>query len=72
MIIKKIALLIIRLFDYFHQKKIISFLKNKNFREFNLVLDVGAHKGETINLFLKNFKIKQIISFEASPKISSL
>ena len=68
MIIKKIALLIISLFDYFHQKKIISFLKNKNFREFNLVLDVGAHKGETINLFLKNFKIKQIISFEASPK----
>ncbi len=68
MIIKKIALLVIGFFDFFHQKKIITFLKNKNFYEFNLVLDVGAHKGETINLFLKNFKIKKMISFEASPK----
>ena len=29
---------------------------------------MGAHKGETINIFLKNLKIKKIISFEASPK----
>ena len=43
-------------------------MKKQNFNQFNLVLDVGAHKGETINLFLKNFKIKKIISFEASPK----
>ena len=68
MILKKIALSVIDLFDFFHQKKIISFLKKQNFNQFNLVLDVGAHKGETINLFLKNFKIKKIISFEASPK----
>ena len=68
MILKKIVLIVIDLFDFFHQKKIISFLKKQNFKEFNLVLDVGAHKGETINLFLKNFKVRQIISFEASPK----
>ena len=53
---------------FFIKKKIFSFLKNKKLNNFNLVLDVGAHKGETINIFLKNFKIKKIISFEASPK----
>ena len=30
-------------------------------------MDVGAHKGESINLFLGNMTIKKIISFEASP-----
>ena len=29
-------------------------------------MDVGAHKGETLELFLKNFNIDRIISFEAS------
>ena len=33
----------------------------------NIVFDVGGHKGEAINLFLKNMTIKKIISFEASP-----
>ena len=28
---------------------------------------MGGHKGESINLFLKNMSIKKIISFEASP-----
>ena len=31
-----------------------------------MLLDFGAHKGETISNFLKNFKIKNIYSFEAS------
>ena len=66
--IKKIALVFIGFFDFFYQKKIFNFLKDKKLNNFNLVLDVGAHQGETINIFLKNFKIKKIISFEASPK----
>ena len=33
------------------------------------LVDVGAHKGETINLFLKNFNIKKIYSFEPNPLI---
>ena len=65
--IKKIVLLIINFFDFFHQKKIIHFLKNEKYMKFDTILDVGAHKGETINLFLKNFPFKKIISFEASP-----
>ena len=65
----RIALLIIDLFDYFHKKKIINFLKKKvKLNKINLFLDVGAHEGETIDLFCKNFHIKDLISFEASPK----
>ena len=66
--IKKTVLFFLSFFDFFYQKKIFNFLKDKKLNNFNLVLDVGAHKGETINIFLKNLKIKKIISFEASPK----
>jgi FkbM family methyltransferase len=65
--IKKLVLLFLSLFDYFYQKKIIKFLKKNNLSEINLIFDVGAHKGESINLFLKNMKVKNIVSFEASP-----
>ena len=30
-------------------------------------MDVGAHKGESINFFLSNFRVTTIYSFEASP-----
>ena len=65
----KIALFIIDLFDFFHKKKIINFLKKKiQLVNIGLFIDVGAHKGETIELFSKNFLINKIISFEASPR----
>tara|TARA_B110000503_G_scaffold143195_1_gene243158 strand:+ start:6443 stop:7162 length:720 start_codon:yes stop_codon:yes gene_type:complete len=57
----------INLFDKFEQKKIVSFLKQKlNYPI--VIFDVGAHHGETIKLMRKNFAIKSIHSFEASPK----
>ena len=65
--IKKIILLAISFFDYFHQRKIIKFLKNNNLANIEVFFDIGAHKGESINLFLKNLIVKKIISFEASP-----
>jgi len=58
--------LIIKLVDFFYQKKITTFLKNNLDARFDVLLDVGAHKGESISSFLKNFKIKNIYSFEAS------
>ncbi len=61
----KITIIILSIFDFFYQKKIISFFKKKNFL-IDTVIDVGAHKGETIRLLLKNFHPKKIISFEAS------
>ena len=65
--IKRLVLLFLSFFDYFYQKKIIKFLKKNSLSEINLIFDVGAHKGESINLFLKNMKVKNIVSFEASP-----
>ena len=65
--IKRLVLLFLSFFDYFYQKKIIKFLKKNSLSEINLIFDVGAHKGESINLFLKNMTVKNIISFEASP-----
>ena len=65
--INNITLLIIKIFDFFHKKKIINFLKkNKNYK-FDIILDIGAHHGESIELFLNNLNVKKIISFEASP-----
>ena len=64
---KYLTLIILNFFDYFYQKKILKFLKKNNFRDFEIFFDVGAHKGESIKLFLKNFTISKIYSFEASP-----
>ena len=65
--IKYLTLKILNIFDFFHQRRIIKFLHKKGFKDFNIVLDVGAHKGESINLFLNNFRVMTIYSFEASP-----
>ena len=64
----KITLLIIKIFDFFHKKKIIKFLKNNKNYKFDIIFDIGAHHGESIELFLENLSVKKIISFEASPQ----
>ena len=65
--IQRIVLFVMSIFDFFYQKKILSFLKKNNLNNIDLLFDVGAHRGESINLFLRNLKVKKIISFEASP-----
>ncbi len=63
MIVKLIKLLI-GLIDYPNKKKIIKFFK-KNFNNQKLkIIDIGAHEGETIELFLRNFEIEKIHAFE--------
>ncbi len=64
---QKIILFIINFFDYFHKKKILNFLKKNDYRDFNVFFDIGAHKGETIDIFMQNFDINNFYSFEASP-----
>ena len=66
MIYVKFIRIILNYFDYFHQKKIINFFQQKFSKQIT-VIDVGAHFGETIKIFKKNFNIKKIYSFEASP-----
>ena len=65
--IQKIILWLLSFFDHFYQKKWIKFLKENKYNEFKILIDVGAHKGESIKLFSENFVIRKIISFEASP-----
>tara|TARA_B100000780_G_C20969817_1_gene387205 strand:- start:38 stop:766 length:729 start_codon:yes stop_codon:yes gene_type:complete len=65
---KLIFNLILRVIDFFYKKKIILFFKESLGDNLNVLIDVGAHKGETIHEFISNFKIKNIYSFEASPK----
>ncbi len=64
---QNLILLVINFFDFFHKKKIINFLKVLQIKNFDIFFDIGAHKGESIELFAKNFKIKKIFSFEPSP-----
>jgi len=60
--------IILKIVDFFYQKKVINFFKKNTNSKYQILIDVGAHKGETIINFLKNFKIKNIYSFEASKK----
>ena len=66
--IKFFIIKILKIFDYYYQLKLFSFLKKQNLNSFQTFFDVGAHEGESIVLFSKNFNIKKIYSFEASPE----
>ena len=65
MIRKSIALRILKIFDYYHNKKIFFFLQKK-ITHINTLLDIGAHKGESVNFFINNFSVNSIYSFEPS------
>ncbi len=52
-------------FDFFDKKKIYNFLK-KVIPKKSVLIDVGAHHGETIKNFTENFDFSEIHSFEAS------
>ena len=55
--------------DYYHQPSILFYLKKLNI---SIALDVGSHKGETINYLLKIPKIKKIYCFEPQERIFAL
>lgn len=62
----KLILKVLSLFDYINKIKIINYFKKKKLSP-DIFIDVGAHHGETIKVFNKNFKIKKYYAFEASP-----
>tara|TARA_Y100000590_G_scaffold464744_1_gene634953 strand:+ start:1085 stop:1810 length:726 start_codon:yes stop_codon:yes gene_type:complete len=57
---------ILSLVDFFYQRKIINFFKKNLSQNIEVLLDIGSHNGESIKIFLKNFNLKNIYSFEAS------
>lgn len=68
-LILEIITYLISIIDYSNKSKIISFFKKKfNFNEL-IVIDIGAHKGETIDLFIRNFKINKIYAFEPNKRL---
>ena len=54
---------IINIFDNNNEKELDSILK-KNLKKKIVIIDVGAHNGETIFKYLKLLKVKKIYSFE--------
>ena len=61
--------LIIKLIDFSNKIKVLNFFrKNLDKRQIN-VIDIGGHKGETLNFFLKNFNINKIFVFEPNKEL---
>lgn len=66
-LISQLVINLLNIFDYFHKRKIFLFFKETlKFKKINIFFDIGAHKGETITAFQKNFFIDKIYAFEAS------
>ena len=63
---KLIINIILFVIDFNHKRKILNFLKKSLLNRPVNIIDVGAHQGETLKIFIKFFKIKQIICYEAS------
>ena len=68
-ILFKLLMTFIDLVDRNNKKKIVNFFQKKLEKSLINVIDIGAHKGETIDLFLKNFKISKIYSFEPNKNL---
>ena len=57
--LKNLAIIFFDLIDkYFHQKRIINFLKT-HLKEINIFLDIGSHKGTYTDLILKNILVTE-------------
>ena len=63
---KSILKFVINLIDKINKNKIINFFKKKINNKFLTIIDVGAHEGETVLLFIKNFNLNKVICYEAS------
>ena len=61
---KILILTLLMFFDFFHKKKILKALNKLLEKNNNIIFDVGAHKGESIFLFQKNFISSNFYSFE--------
>jgi len=59
---------LIKIIDFFYQKKKYSFLEKTISKEIDVLIDIGAHHGDTIAEFLTIFSIKRIYAFEQRKK----
>ncbi len=64
--------ILIKIIDYRNKLKILNFFKDKLNDKYINIIDIGGHKGETINFFFKNFHIDKITVFEPNKKLYEL
>tara|TARA_A100001234_G_scaffold215610_1_gene220566 strand:+ start:354 stop:1094 length:741 start_codon:yes stop_codon:yes gene_type:complete len=60
----KIITIVISVVDYSNKRKVVNFFQKYLKKKELKIIDIGAHKGETIDLFLDNFSINKIYAFE--------
>ena len=65
----KFFMFIINLIDQINKKKIILFFLEKLDEKKVNIIDIGAHKGETIDFFASKLNINKIYSFEPNEKL---
>jgi len=61
--LKSFAIFFFDVLDFYHQRKILKFIKNIKIEIKNIV-DVGCHKGKYFDLFYNNLKIKKAVLIE--------
>jgi len=69
MIKRTILELTILFLDNFTQKKNINFIKKIFKNEIQTFFDIGCHKGESIDIFQKHFKINKIFAFDINKNV---
>ena len=68
-LLKNLAIIFFDIIDkYYHQKKIISFIKKNNINV-KYFLDIGSHIGTYSDFIIKNFKDSKILMFEPQKTI---
>lgn len=68
-ILRKIAIIFFDIIDlYYHQKKILKFIRNNNIN-LKYFLDIGAHKGTYTDLIVKEFNECKVLMFEPQKDI---
>ena len=59
--------ILLNVFDYFTQKKVIKKIEFSLGKSFSTLIDVGSHHGEYILSLKKKFNIENIYGFEPNP-----
>jgi len=60
---------IISLIDYPNKLKVLKFFKKNLDNDFLNIIDIGGHKGETLEFFLDNFNVNKIFVFEPNKEL---
>lgn len=61
--------LIIKLIDYPNKIKVLNFFRKNLDKKLINVIDIGGHKGETLEFFMDNFSVNKIFVFEPNIKL---